>query len=117
MNPILTGDTLLWIFVSLNAGLTVAFALFRSKSADHRAITTLRRQMTSLEENLGDLSERFSRKQSRDGMRAAREAKAVEKTLQEQAQQILAENTTGGSVRAVPAGDRKTELRRKLTGS
>lgn len=109
-------ETLLWFIVLLNFSLVVVLATFGSKSANQRQIRSLRLQLERLEEHLGDLSERFSRKQSRDAMRAARETKDAEKTLTEQAAAIVAQNAAHGGPSS-QAGDRKTELRMRLKGS
>lgn len=109
-------ETLLWFIVLTTFCLTVGIAIYGSKSALRVEQRSLRRRLDHLEESLGDLSERFSRKQSRDAMRAARQTKEEEKTLLEQAQAIVAAQSAGGGASS-QAVDKKTELRMRLRGS
>ena len=109
-------ETLLWLIVVLNLCLTVVIALYGSVSAVRTQQRSIRRRLDQLEEQLGDLSERFSRKQSRDAMRAARQQKEDERTLAEQAAEIVARTAEPGGPSS-PVADKKTALRMRLKGS
>lgn len=110
-------ETLLWVLISLNLCMTAVIALSWSKSAARRELRSIRLQIQRLEELQEDLSERFSKKQSRDAMRAARATKEEERTLQEQAQTIVAAQSAGAGAASSQAADKKTALRMKLRGN
>jgi len=110
-------ETLLWVLVSLNWCMTAVIALSWSKSAARLELRSIRLRQLKLEELQEDLSERFSKKQSRDAMRAARATKEEERTLQEQAQAIVAAQSAGAGAPSAQAGDKKTALRMRLKGS
>ena len=58
---------------------------------EKKQLDTLSSEIVELSGELGDLRDRFSRFQKREGMRAAREAKQTEKDVVAQAQELIAQ--------------------------
>lgn len=77
-------------------------------------LRTYQRSLDAFEEDLRALVERFNRRQSRESMREAREAKQTEKDLLERAR--LAAATEGNQVAVSQGADPKAQLRAKVLG-
>lgn len=78
------------------------------------ALNQLKRDFSALEQDLADLSDRFTRFQKREGMRAAREEKQSQKDLLAEAQSLV---SGAGQATAGPSGTSpKASLYSRLRG-
>lgn len=86
MPPITVELIILLAVVALNAALGGVLA---SRTILWMRLRALDKKFVLLDDDVGDLLERFERNQKRSGMREAREVKAEQKTLKDEAQAIL----------------------------
>lgn len=94
---------------------SVIFALIAGYLGGKWRLRNYQRQLDAFEEDLRALVERFNRRQARESMRVAREAKETEKELLERAR--LAAATEGARVSTVDQNiDPKAALRAKVMG-
>lgn len=74
-------------------------------------INTLRADVADFSGSIADLTERFARFQNKEGMRAAREAKAAEKDILAQAQEIVSQaDAQGGDGSKIDLYNRRRKL-------
>lgn len=104
-------DVLMYLTLFLgmiNAGI-LTFLLFRLKSLNVRS---LKNQINLVEADQGDLVQRFNRFQNRENLRKAREVKDDQRTLQEQASDVLAHSATQNA--PISGQSRKAALRERM---
>lgn len=110
--------TAIAVLVGIIIPISLIYFVVRQVRADFpgkKLINELRAETAAFSGEVADLTERFSRFQKREGMRVARDEKQAQRTLKEQAQQIMAQNAAGAGVPQDPA-EAKRQLRMRARG-
>jgi len=122
MNFIATHLEMILITCGILFGIAIPCAIvyyvahkFREDFPEKKLINALRAEVAEFSGQTADLNERFSLFQKRQGMRAAREEKEVQRSLRDQANDIMGQGGAQGAVPQDP-GEVKRQLRLKLQG-